>query len=124
MCREAGADCKRTCRYPSRYRRGFHHTRQSPSRSHPHSQGHSGISALIGCPNRRTRLVFFAPNFFCPNCIRTSWYINRETKMNTTIQHETPARVGTSTLNPNALNRLSTAAEDRSEKSTIDISEE
>src|SRR6516225_8281520 len=44
--------------------------------------------------------------------------------MNTTIQHETPTRVGTSTLNPNALKRLSTAAEDRSEKATINISEE
>ena len=44
--------------------------------------------------------------------------------MNTTIQHETPTRVGTSTLNPNALKRLSTVAEDRSEKATINISEE
>jgi len=44
--------------------------------------------------------------------------------MNTTIQHETPTRVGTSTLNSDALKRLGTAAEDRSEKATINISEE
>src|SRR6516165_7337862 len=44
--------------------------------------------------------------------------------MNTTIQAKTPARVGTSTLNPDALRHLSTAAEDRSERATINISEE
>ena len=44
--------------------------------------------------------------------------------MNTTIQHKTPARVGTSTLHPDALRHLSTAAEDRSERATINISEE
>jgi FAD/FMN-containing dehydrogenase len=44
--------------------------------------------------------------------------------MNTTIEHETPARVGTSTLDPDTLKRLSTAAEDRSEKNRINISEE
>src|SRR5262245_44528157 len=44
--------------------------------------------------------------------------------MNATIQHKTPARVGTSFLNPDALRHLSSAAEDRSEKATINISEE
>src|SRR6516165_8032576 len=44
--------------------------------------------------------------------------------MNTTIQAKTPARVGTSTLNPDALRPLSTPAEDRSEKNRVNISEE
>ena len=44
--------------------------------------------------------------------------------MNTTIQHKTPARVGTSSLNPDALPHLSTAAEDRSEKNRTNISKE
>ncbi len=44
--------------------------------------------------------------------------------MNTTTQRETPARADTSSLNPDALKHLSTAAENRSEKTMTNISKE
>ena len=44
--------------------------------------------------------------------------------MNTTIQHQAPARIGASTLNPGSLGHLSIAAGDRSKKNRMNISEE